>query len=144
MKQTLPTFIACLLLSTAGFCQDATDTRILNLEKQWIQALIDNDTNFIKQLYHPNITYVHASGQVDNKTAFIGNMKTGALKYVSITPSDMRVSRYGKTAVVTYRAIFKAIKNGQPIELDNQGMDVYCRFGKGWRMVAHQTTRLTK
>jgi ketosteroid isomerase-like protein len=142
MKQVFFVLFCSIFCTTACIAQEnPTDTRILNLEKQWMKALVDNDTDFIKQLYHPDITYVHASAQVDNKTVFINNMKTGALQYVSITPSEMHVKRFGKTAIVTYRAVFKAIRNGQPIELDNQGMDVYCRFGKKWQMVAHQTTK---
>jgi ketosteroid isomerase-like protein len=143
MKKTILFLTAWLCFASIGAAQSA-QPRLLTLEKQWMQALVDNDTSFIKQLYHPDITYVHATGQFDNKQAFINNMKTGAIKYVSITPSDMHVNLYGKTGIVTYRAVFKAIRNGQPIELESQGTDVYCRSGKKWQMVAHQTTRITK
>lgn len=115
---------------------------VLQLEKDWVDALVKADTAKLEELYADTLVYTHSSAQVDDKAKYIANMKTGATKYVSIDREDIKANAYGNSAVVTCKATIKLKVSGEDRLVIARMIHVYVKIQQRWQMVAHQTTKL--
>src|ERR1051325_6447179 len=70
-------------------------------ERDRFAAMVKADVPALDKMLGADLTYTHGDGRVIDKAAFLSDFKTGAFKYVSIEPGDMKVRIYGETAVVT-------------------------------------------
>ena len=61
----------------------------------------DSDVAALERIYDDSLIYTHSNGGVDNKSAYIGNIKSGVTKYQSMKREDIKVSVYGDAALVT-------------------------------------------
>ena len=120
----------------------AVEQAILQLEKDWVDALIKADTAKLEELYADTLVYTHSSGQVDDKAKYIANLKAGGTKYLAIDRSEIKANVYGNSVVVTCKAAIKLVSGGQERAFDARVIHVYVKQPEQWRMVAHQTTRI--
>ena len=145
MKRTL-FVIALIALSALAVNAQApakVEQAVLQLEKDWVEALVKADTAKLEMLYADTLVYTHSSAQVDDKAKYIANIKAGGTKYVSIDRNDIKVNLYGDSAVVTCHALIKLkASNGEERTVDARMIHVYAKVKGRWQMVAHQTTKL--
>ena len=120
----------------------ATEQAVLQLEKDWVDALVKADTAKLETLYADTLVYTHSSAAVDDKAKYLANMKTGATKYVSIDREDIKANVYTNSAVVTCKATIKLKSNGEDRTVIARMIHVYAKVKGRWQMVAHQTTKL--
>ena len=150
MKNTLPFLVLLALFALPAVAQkggrtDQTQALILRLEQEWADALTRADAAALERIYADTLTYTHSSGSVDTKATYISNLKAGRPKYESVDREDVQVSVYGDhTAVVTSKATVKLTSNGTTNTLVMRLLHVYVKQPAGWRLVAHQTTRLAQ
>lgn len=117
---------------------------LLKLEQQWEDALLKSDVAALEKLYDDTLVYTHSSGSVDNKSAYIGAIKSGVTKYQSMKRDDIKVSVYGNTALVTCHWQVHVLARGNKIDTNARYLHVYVKQKDGWKMVAHQSTRITQ
>jgi len=85
--------------SLPAFAQDkkasnSVEQAALKLEQQWEDALLKSDVAALERIYDDSLIYTHSSGAVDNKSVYVGNIKSGATKYESMKRDDIKVSVY--------------------------------------------------
>lgn len=112
---------------------------VLKLEQQWVDALVKADTAALETIYADDLVYTHSSSVVDTKASYIDSIKTGKTKYQSLERDDIKVRVYGDTAIVNCMAKIKV--NGNDISV--RYIHVYVKQKGGWKMAAHQATRIT-
>lgn len=149
MKRTLLLAVAFASVSLPAFAQEKkasnpVEQTILRLEQQWEDALVKSDVAALEKLYDDTMVYTHSSGGVDNKSIYIGNIKSGATKYQSMTRDDIKVNVYGNAAVVTCHWDVHVLARGSKIDTNARYIHVYVKRKDGWKMVAHQSTRITQ
>lgn len=120
----------------------STESLLIDLEQQRCKAMVAGDFERLKQLLHPDLTHVHAKGQVDN---FDSWFRTGGVRvnYTKVERSDLRVRVIGDAALMTGRQILEAVrKDGSGnVFIDSQVMQVWTRNAAGqWQQLAFQTT----
>ena len=115
---------------------------VLNLEQKWEDALTKSDVAALEKLYDENLVYTHSNGKVDTKTSYITSIKTGAVKYESMKRDDIKVSVYGHTAVVTCHWVVHVVARGNKNDLDARYLHVYVEQPDGWKLVAHESTKV--
>ena len=115
---------------------------VLQLEKDWVDALIKADTAKLEELYANTLVYTHSSGSVDDKAKYIATIKSGATKYISYDREDIKANVYGNSAVVTCKVTIKLKTNGEDRTVIARMIHVYAKVRQRWQMVAHQTTKL--
>ena len=106
------------------------------------EATTKNDLDTLASLLADDLTYVHSSAAQDTKAQYLAALKSGATRYHSIEPSDIRVRVYGDTAIVTGVAKISVTANGKPLNNSLRYTDVWVRRNNQWQMVAWQSTRL--
>jgi ketosteroid isomerase-like protein len=145
-------FLIAVVLTSASlpaFAQDKkasnnVEQAVLKLEQQWEDALLKSDVAALEKIYDDSLIYTHSSGAVDNKSAYVGNIKSGATKYESMKRDDIKVSVYDDTALVTCHWEVHVLNRGNKLDINARYIHVYVKKKDGWKMVAHQSTRIAQ
>jgi ketosteroid isomerase-like protein len=149
MKRTLLFSVVLALASLPVFAQEkkasnSVDQEVLKLEQQWEDALINSDIAGLERIYDDSLIYTHSNGSVDNKSAYVDNIKSGVTKYQSMKRDDIKVNVYGNTALVTCHWQVHVLNRGNKIDTNARYIHVYVKRKDGWKMVAHQATRIVQ
>lgn len=149
MKRILLLAVVFASVSLPAFAQgkrasNGVEQALLKLEQQWEDALIKSDVPALEKLYDDGLIYTHSNGSVDNKSVYIGNIKSGATKYQSMKRNDIKVNVYGNSALVSCHWEVHVLARGNQIDTIARYLHVYVKQKDGWKMVAHQSTRITQ
>ncbi|MCP1383705.1 nuclear transport factor 2 family protein [Runella salmonicolor] len=141
------TLIGAILLlwvfkSYVALSQTSKETLVADIEKKRFAALVSKDYAYLNQVMGEDIVYCHSSGLIDTKASFIQSMKDGKLVYNEMTPDELKVRIYDKTAVITGVCTAKVVSNGQQLNTRFRFTDVYVKRKEGWQMVTWQSLRL--
>jgi len=118
------------------------EQEIRQRETRRFEAVVRGDIAALDDILSDDLSYTHATGVHETKAEFIAKLKSGQLKYESLTPEDMLVRVYGTTGVVTGVARVKVQVKGEPLSFQLRFTDVYVMKGDRWQMVAWHATRL--
>ena len=149
MKRILLLAVVLVSVSLPAFAQDKkasnnVEQAVLKLEQQWEDALLKSDVAALEKIYDDSLIYTHSSGAVDNKSAYVGNIKSGVTKYESMKRDDIKVSVYDDTALVTCHWDVHVLNRGNKLDINARYIHVYVKKKDGWKMVAHQSTRIAQ
>ena len=117
-------------------------TRVIALDKERMQAMVDQDAAKLKNMICKDLIYTHSSARLDTKESLIGNMESGATVYKACTPSDVEAFDLGDSVVLTGRADITVEAHGNPNSFSVRFTDVWQNQDRTWRMVAWQSTKL--
>ena len=120
-----------------------SEQQVLQAEKDRFAAMIKADAAALSRLLADDLTYIHSNARIQTKAEFIGDLKSGAYDYVSMTPSeaDWKVRVDGTMAVVTGVAAVNVIDNGKDLKIKLRYTTVHRNRGGQWQMIAWQSTR---
>lgn len=116
--------------------------RVIALDKERMQAMVDQDAAKLKNMICKDLIYTHSSARLDTKESLIGNMESGATVYKACTPSDVEALDLGDSVVLTGRADITVEAHGNPNSFSVRFTDVWQNQDGTWRMVAWQSTKL--
>jgi ketosteroid isomerase-like protein len=122
---------------------DSLENAVLKVESQWEEALTNANASALEKIYDDTLIYTHSSGKVDTKSSYISAIKAGATRYESMKRDDIKVSVYGQAAVVTCHWDVHIASNGNKIDMNARYLHVYIRHKDGWKLVAHESTRIS-
>ena len=111
-------------------------------EKDRFEAMVKADAGALDRLLAPELSYTHSNAQVQDKGGFIGDIRSKAIRYLSIEPNDIHVVVFGTTAVVTGGAAVHVIQNGNDLTIKIRYTNVHLNRRGEWQMVAWQATRV--
>ena len=118
------------------------EDEILAVEKQRVDALTHSDFAALDRILSDDLLYTHSSGVTETKAEYLGQLKAGTLKYVSVEHRETRVRLFGSTALITGKTRIKAVARGQELNNDLTFLIVYVKQKSAWRMVSWQSTRI--
>jgi ketosteroid isomerase-like protein len=105
-------------------------------------ALGRNDVAALDQVYADDYTFVNESGILTTKAPRLAAIKSGELKYESVSFEDAKIRLYGNTAVATYRVNLKAQFKEQEITGPIQVTVTLVKIKGRWQVVAAQATSI--
>jgi ketosteroid isomerase-like protein len=130
-----------VLLSVAVFAAAADPVE--DVERAWAKAVAAKDYGALDGMLADTLIYAHSTGNVETKNQYLDQMKAGTQKYDSIVHEKLTVAPYGDAAVAHSVVRMKGTNNQGPFDNRLMMMHVWAKSGGKWRLVAHQTTRLT-
>ena len=140
IKQIL--LLSMALLAAPVFAADESKD-VEAAERGWGMGVTSNDYALLDKVLAGDLTYTHSNGAVDTKDSYIGNLKSGKSKYVSIDYTDLKVQMLSKETAVTFcRAKVVTMVEGKHNPMSMSLLHVYKKNGKQWQLVAHQSARL--
>jgi uncharacterized protein DUF4440 len=111
-------------------------------ERDRFAAMVKADVGALDKLLAPELSYTHSNAQMQDKGGFVGDIKSGAIKYLSIDPNDTNVRVFGNAAVVTGGASVHVIQNGTDLNIKIRYTNTQINRNGSWQMVAWEATRL--
>ncbi len=105
-------------------------------------ALSRNDAAALDRIYADDYTLVNEYGVLGTKAPRIAAIKSGELKYESVSFDEVNVRLYGTTALVTYRVTSKGQSKGQAIGGQFLATSTYVKMKGRYQLVAAQVTRI--
>jgi ketosteroid isomerase-like protein len=139
MKTTCLGF-AVFLLATAAIASGAAQDEVLQAEKAWATALIKADAAALDRLLAPDLIFTHANGVVEDKGVFLGNIKSGALKYEVVEHERITVKPYKDAAVLHCKIRLGGVAGGKPFSVDVIMSHMWINEGGLWKLAAHHAT----
>ncbi|RFS14286.1 nuclear transport factor 2 family protein [Emticicia sp. C21] len=134
-----------LLVSQFSFGQDVKAT-IEDLERKRFAAQVAKDGDFLNKIFADDLIYVHSSGKMDNKEAYVASVLNGTSVYSKIDIEAISVREYnkGQTAVVNGTVLVtQPPVNDKPVFLHLRYLVVYTKDSKkGWQLNSWQSSRL--
>lgn len=129
--------LALLLGSCVANAQSdtvAVRDAVLAMEK----ALTGNDTSALKQLLHPDLTFGHSNGWIQNKQQVIGDMASGYLRYISMQPESLSIEKGRKRAIVKEFVQVSGQRGGTPFQVRLFVLQEWIHTTKGWQLLVRQ------
>ena len=117
----------------------STEKEILGLEDKRFGVMIARDFAALDKLVHGELLYTHSSGVTDTKASWLESMKSGKVKYKSVSCSERKVRFFGDVALMNGRAAIEVDIAGQPKSLRLLFLNAWTRTPKGWQFVAWQS-----
>jgi ketosteroid isomerase-like protein len=105
-------------------------------------AMLQNDVQALDRLLADDLVYIHSAAELETKQQFLERLRSGALRYRAIEPSETVVRTYGPVALVTGRAKMKVTSAGADRDLDIRYTSVYRLTADRWQLVSWQSTRV--
>ena len=112
-------------------------------ERAWAQAALKGDAAALDKILADDMTHTHGGGRTESKAQFLEAIRSGAQKYEAIDYDEIKVRVYGSTAIVTSEPNIRTVNSGVPSGSHSRFLHVYVKQGGAWRLVAHQSTRIT-
>lgn len=133
-----------LLLPAAAVAQSHGLTEIEDLEKTWVQAVLNRDVATLDKLLAPDLVYSHASGVVDTKSSYIEKIRAGKQQYRSLKQQNMTIRRHGDAAITHCWASVTGINPAGNFDDKVMMTHTWVKKPEGWQLAAHQTTKVDK
>jgi ketosteroid isomerase-like protein len=144
---------ALLLMSWPGAAQSAHSLSkarkhafrhvIDNLEDQWREAILSDDTAKMSALLADDYMAITPWGTLENKDQTLASLRSGRWRFTSLTMSDRKVRFYGRTALVTSQAQVQGSTPEGDLSGDYLYTRVYARDPRGnWKIVNFEANRI--
>ena len=139
-----------LAVSTIALAKEkATDAdveaTVKKIEQEIVDAILKSDTAAIEKHLTSDYLGVGPDGGIQNKSEFIADVKSGALKLESSTMSDMKVQVADPDmAAVVYRTNDKGTYKGKDITGEYRWIDIFVKRDGKWQVAIDQGTKIAK
>src|SRR5579862_7320231 len=138
MQISIPSLmLTVLIIATVPPCQaaPATSNTLLQADTARVQAMVASDYSTLDRLLADDLTYVHSTGQSQSKSELMSSLRSGDLRYQSITPADVKARIYGSAGVVTATANMQVGGGGKSVSVSLRYTATYIHEAGEWRLV---------
>jgi ketosteroid isomerase-like protein len=136
--------VATAMLAPAQPANDRDVRELEQLEKVWNQAHERGDANALDALWADDLEVAVPRMPVMTKSEALRFARSGQMKFLRYTTSDIRIRVYENTAVVTGRLQRTRVMNGHETSDDWRFTKVYVREAQKWRVVAFHASEAAK
>ncbi len=139
MKTLLNTLALILVLFTGVNAQQKT----VNEAFKTLISQLENPTQTgLEALSHPQLTYGHSNGRIENQKEFMEALVSGKSDFVTIKTSEVEIHEVGSTA--TLRHILEADINdgGVANHIRLKVLLVWVKVNGQWKLLARQAVKL--
>ena len=119
------------------------EQQVLQAEKDRFAAMVKVDEAALNKLLADDLTYVHTSALMQTKKEFIDSLKSGAIKYISVTPAeaDWKVRIIGNVAIVNGAGAVHVVDHGNDLNFKLRYTTVHANRSGNWQLLSWEATR---
>jgi hypothetical protein len=116
---------------------------LLQLEKTRVNALVHDDIPALEKLFADDLTYVHSSGVLESKAEFLGRLRSGERKYLSMEHDTGAALRsYSDAAILAGSTKVAVTFRGQSQNLHLRFTETWLKRAGQWQVVAWHATKI--
>jgi ketosteroid isomerase-like protein len=113
------------------------------VEQEFFTALIEADLEALRRILADDFVLIDVmTGSEVTKSALLGVVGAGQLRFEGIDRTEYRVRLYGTTTVITGRTEMKGYFGEHPFHASSRYTHVFIEQSEHWRMVAAQGTQI--
>jgi ketosteroid isomerase-like protein len=113
------------------------------LEDEWRTATLSGDAKTMDSLLADDYMAITAAGTLQSRDVALTNLRSGRLRFTTLTITDRKVRFYGTTAVVTSLATIQATNPDGQVSGDYRYTHVYVRDPQGaWKIVSFEASHV--
>lgn len=125
-------WIVVMMLAVAQ--QHADSTALVKLEDDWARALVRRDTVVFQRLLAPGFVYSE-NDQTMTRDDVLKSVGSGSDTVAAAANEEMKVHRFGTTALVTGWLVVHGRGPSGPFERRYRYTDTWVKKGKQWQIV---------
>ena len=156
MKQILLSVLLTIVAAVPAVAQSerqaapskrSIEYQLIELERQLSAALVKEDAAVLDRLWSNDLVFTFPNGKVSNKAQRLAGQKPAAQpsQSESVTTNDeVKVYRYGNTAVVTVLSTWRGKANNQEYSSQFQATHVWAKQQGRWQLVAAHVSPVKK
>ena len=139
---TLALIAFCNLVSPNSPAQPKDQEAVSQAVEQLRLLMINPDKAKLEALAADQLTYGHSNGKLEDKTAFIGALLSGASDFVSITLTEQTITLVDNTALVRHKLVADTLNEGKPGQAKLSVLLVWVKQKGGWQLLARQAVKI--
>jgi hypothetical protein len=121
------------------------EATVKKIEQEILDGILKSDTSALEKYLTSDYLGIGPDGATQNKSEFLSDVKSGALKLESSKESEMKVQVADPDmAVVLYRTNDKGTYKGKDITGEYRWLDVFVKRGGKWQVAIDQGTQIAK
>jgi len=135
----------CMLLSLVLLIQYAIGQDTLQLRKQVNQlhsALLNKQVDLLQPLLHPNLSYGHSNGWVQNTADMSADILSGKIVYKKLEATPGQIILQNNIAQVRCENVVAGVVNGNSFSMKLHVLQVWIWENDKWTIIARQSTKL--
>jgi ketosteroid isomerase-like protein len=117
---------------------------VFQREAEWERALSMNDAAGLDEVMADDWRMISAEGQVITKAQALSALRSGVLRYDSVTFEEVEVRAYPGAAIVMGRSRERGNLRGASFDENYIFTDVFLPHGGAWRSVLTHTTHVSR
>ena len=143
MKSILASALLIIFAINISLAQNNEETKLINT-LETIRITLQNPTETkLKSITHPQLSYGHSSGKIENQSQFIEAFTSGQSVFKNLDFSEIQIEHVGKTAII--RHILKADtydKDKAPGHVAIKVMLVFTKIKSNWVLLGRQAVKI--
>jgi ketosteroid isomerase-like protein len=113
---------------------------VLQQMNNWLEALKRSDLAALDRIMADDFMLLAADGTILSKEQDTAPIKSGDVRFESLTTEGVKVFVYGDTAVVTGTGTYKVNYKGKAATIRERFFDVYQKRKGQWQVIASRPT----
>lgn len=137
------TFVFAMLLAGASFASN-TETKALEAQiERLTKAMVSADKKELEAVAHPQLSYGHSSGRVENQAEFVDQIVSGRSDFVKIELEDQQITLSGDTAMVRHILVADTADGGVANSIRIGILLVWQKESGEWKLLGRQAFKLS-
>ena len=142
MKKLLVLLLTAVTIGNTLRAQTKDEKAVADAVEFLRKAMVDGDKASLEKITMADLSYGHSSGKVEDKTAFVQALASGANDFVSIDLSEQTIKVVGNTAIVRHRLDGVTNDGGKAGTAKISILLVWIKQGKDWKLLARQAVKI--
>lgn len=139
----IPIFLGFILCADINlYAQTTSKDDVLREEQRRFEAMIQRDTQKLRQMLAEELVYIHSNGLKEGKKDHIQTIASGKIVYQSMMRESVDLRTYGKIAISSGTIKVKGLIQDNPFDVRMLYTAVYKKHKRGWQLLNWQSTRL--
>ena len=142
MKRILSFLLPMLLLGVVSMAQSKDEAAVTAAVETLRKAMVDGDKAALENITAEELSYGHSGGKIEDKTAFVNAIASGASDFVTIDLTDQTVKIAGNTAIVRHTLSATTNDGGKPGAVKLYILLIWQKQKGDWKLLARQAVKV--
>jgi ketosteroid isomerase-like protein len=118
------------------------EREVLQADEARAKALVENDVAALERLLGDDLTYVHSNGMLDSKESYIGALRSGRTRYLTMDMSDVTARAFGDVGLINAKFDARVKVGDNEVHPVARVLIVYAKRDGRWQLVAWESTSI--
>lgn len=125
----------CYLAASSASATETSKQAVLADHEARRMATLSGEADELGVMMTEDFTFTHPNGLVESKAQFLDALKTGKLKYETLTYEENQVRIHGDTGIVSGTAHIVVNASGTIFDVRVVFTELWVKKGDAWKMV---------